>query len=73
MTIIGRAPEQLSIDERRAAAGQWAAVEVYSPQTLPSRAIAAVAPSVAGCVRQLRERGLDPRRYEFVLITPPFA
>lgn len=70
--IIGRAPEQLSIDERHAIAGQWAALELYSPATLPLRRIEALGASVKECVRQLKQRGLDPQRFEFVVMTPPY-
>ncbi len=71
--IVGRAPEQLTIDERLAVAGQWAALELYTPKTLPARTIAALGATVGDCIRQLRERGAEPERYEFVLLTPPFA
>ena len=70
--IIGLAPEQLSIDERRALAGQWIALELYSPATLPQRRIEALGSSVTECVRQLKQRGLDPQRFEFVVMTPPY-
>jgi len=72
-TLIGRAPEALSIDERRAIAGRWAALEIYSPATTPLRRIQALGDSVAECARQLKQRGLDPQRFEFVLMTPPYA
>jgi hypothetical protein len=73
MKIIGRTPEQLTIAERICAAGQWAAIPIYSPQTLPSRTIVALGRTVADCARQLRERDLDPNNFEFILITPSFA
>lgn len=72
-TFIGRAPEALSIDERRAIAGTWAALEIYSPATTPLRQIQALGANVAECVRHLKLRGLDPQRFEFVLMTPAYA
>lgn len=65
--FIGREPERLSLAERSALTGKWIALELYSPETLPLRRIAAVGDSVAECIRRLTERGLDPKRYEFLL------
>ena len=48
------------------------ALELYSPQTLPLRRIEAIGDSAAECARQLAERGLDPRRFEFTLLKPPY-
>ena len=73
MKLAGRTLDQLSLAERTAAAGQWAATPIYTPRTLPPRTIAALGPTVAACTRQLRERGLDPAGFEFILITPPGA
>ena len=67
-TLIGRAPERLSIDERAALAGRWIALEVYTPATLPLKRIEAIGASVVDCVKQLNERGLDPLIFEFVLM-----
>ena len=63
--FVGRVPDQLSLTERRELAGKWIAVEIYSPQTLPLRRIAALSDSVAQCAMQLIERGLDPAQFEF--------
>ena len=70
--IIGRAPERLTIDERLALAGKWAAFEIYSPQTLPLRRIEAIGDSVDDCIRQLTQRGLDASHFEFTPIEPAF-
>jgi hypothetical protein len=70
--VIGRAPERLSIEERRALAGKWAAFEVYTPQTLPLRRIEALGDSVDDCIRQLTQRGLDARQFEFLPIDPSY-
>jgi hypothetical protein len=63
--LVGREPERLTIRERQALLGKWVAMELYSPETLPLRRLEAIGDSVADCVRQLRDRGLDPRRFEF--------
>jgi hypothetical protein len=70
--LLGREPERLTIEERFATAGKWIAMEIYSPSTLPLRRIEAIGDSVDECSRQLRERGLDPRNYEFSLLEPPY-
>jgi hypothetical protein len=48
-----------------ALAGQWVAMEIYDCDTQPARRIAAVGDSLAGCIRQLAAKGLDPAKYEF--------
>ncbi len=58
--------------EAAALQGKWIALEIYSPERLPLRRIEAVGDSVDECMRQLSERGLDPRRFEFVPFTLPF-
>jgi hypothetical protein len=69
---IGHAPEDLSLEERFALTGKTIALEIYSPSTLPLRRIEAIGNSVAECVNQLRGRGLDPARFEFTRLTPPY-
>jgi hypothetical protein len=70
--LVGRHPDTLSIGERRRFAGKWIAVEIYSPETLPLREIAAVGDSAADCAAQLHARGLDPSRFEYTPIKPAF-
>jgi hypothetical protein len=72
MSVIGRSPDQLSIPERFELSGKFMALEVYTPKTIPLRRIEAIADTAAECVRQLADRGLDPRQFEFVRITPPY-
>ncbi|MEO8662726.1 MAG: hypothetical protein ABI693_29970 [Bryobacteraceae bacterium] len=67
-TVIGRAPEDLSIEEHLAVAGQWVALEIYTPITLPQRRIQALGATAAECVRHLLQRGIDPSQFEFVLM-----
>ena len=69
---IGRAPERLSLDERHALTGKYIALEVYTPEALPLRRIEAIGDSVEECARQLGARGLDPLRFEFVRLGPPY-
>ena len=65
---IGRNPDDLSLPERAALAGKFVALEIYSPETLPLRRIEAVGDSVAECVRMLKQRGLDPGKFEYDLL-----
>jgi len=70
--VIGREPERLTLEERRRLAGKWIALEVYSPQTLPLRRIAAAGDTRADCITQLKARGADPARHEFLVLPPPY-
>jgi hypothetical protein len=67
---IGRAPERLSLAERARLAGKYIALEIYTPETLPLRRIEAIGDSLAECVRMLKARGFDPRRFEFTRLAP---
>jgi hypothetical protein len=69
---VGRSPERLTLEERFALAGKYIALEIYTPQTIPLRRIEAIGDSAEDCLRQLRSRGLDPRRYEFDRLTLPY-
>ena len=68
---IGRSPEALTLQERLAFAGKHIALEIYTPERLPLRRIEAIGDSLADCLRMLNERGLDPRRFEFTLLSRP--
>lgn len=69
---IGRSPDRLTLDERKALIGKTIAMEVYSPQSLPLRRIEAIGDTVAECVRQLQDRGLDPAIFEFTRLGPAY-
>jgi hypothetical protein len=69
---IGRSPDRLNLDERHALTGKYIALEVYTPDELPLRRIEAIGDSVAECLRQLTARGLDPMRFEFSRLAPPY-
>ena len=70
--LVGRAMESLKFRERLALTGKWIAMEIYTPQTLPLPRIQAVGDSPADCARQLAAQGLDPRRFEFSRVGPPY-
>lgn len=70
--VIGREPERLSLSEAIALAGQFVAIEVYTPESRPLRRIEAVAETPEDCIRELVSRGLDLRRYEITRFKPPF-
>ncbi|HYZ84651.1 MAG TPA: hypothetical protein VE621_09625 [Bryobacteraceae bacterium] len=72
MEILGRSPDELSVKERLELAGKWIALELYDPVTLPLRLIAALGESSADCARQIASRGLDPTRFEYLPLKPPF-
>jgi len=69
---IGRAPEQLTLDERVSLTGKYIALEIYSPATLPFRRIEAIGDSLAECLRVLKSRGHDPAQFEFSRLAPPY-
>ena len=69
---IGRSPESLSLEERFALAGCYMALEIYTPEAIPLRRIEAIAGSVEECIRELEARGLNPMRFEFIRVTPPY-
>lgn len=65
--LLGRAPDQLTLDERSRLAGKWVAIEIYTPATLPLRRIEAVGENALACAAELRRRQLNPGDFEFVL------
>lgn len=69
---VGRFPERLTLAESIQLAGQFVALELYSPATTPLRRIEAIGDSPEDCIQDLTKRGLDPRRYEFSRLKPPF-
>jgi hypothetical protein len=71
-TPIGRSPERLTLKERFAFAGQYVALEIYTPQAAPLRRIEAIGDSAGACVMRLMSRGLDPARFEFARLQRPY-
>jgi hypothetical protein len=70
--MIGRPLDRLTLEERSRLAGKIIALEVYDPKTLPLRRIEAIGDTTEECLRQLAERGLDPRGFEFQRLAPPY-
>ena len=70
--VVGRSPERLTLEEGFALAGKYVALEIYTPQATPLRRIEAIGDSAEDCLRELRSRGLDPHRYEFDRLSPPY-
>jgi len=69
---IGRSPDRLTLAERLALTGKYIALQVYTPEDLPLKRIEAIGDSVDECIRQLTARGLDPLRFEFSRLAPPY-
>jgi hypothetical protein len=69
---IGRSPDDLTLDERLKLAGKYIAMEIYTPAALPFRRIEAIGDSLTDCLRMLKGRGLDPARFEFTRLPPPY-
>jgi hypothetical protein len=71
--MIGRELDRLSLTEQLALAGRWVALEIYTPEKLPLRRIAAVGESAASCIRQIAAGGGDPGAFEFRPFNSPFS
>lgn len=71
-SILRRSPDLLTLEERRALVGSWIALEIYTPQTVPLRRIEAVGDNIEECIAMLRRRGLDPSKFEFSPLKPPY-
>ncbi len=69
---VGRNPDRLNLDERRALIGKYVALEIYTPETLPFRRIEAIGNSIGECIRMLKERGLNPGQFEYSRLAPPY-
>lgn len=65
---MGKPLDALPLAERVALTGKWIALEIYTPETLPLRIIEAVGDSARDCLHTLRGRGMDPLRFEFLLL-----
>ena len=70
--FIGRSVDRLTLPEREALIGKFAAREIYTPQTLPLQRIEALGDTIQDCVAMLRGRDLDPLNFEFVRLGPPY-
>ena len=72
VSLVGRPIDGLTLAERLDHAGRWVALELYSPETLPLRRIEAEGASAAECASALEQRGLDPVKFEYLLVRPPY-
>jgi hypothetical protein len=72
LQAVGRNPDRLTLEERRALIGKYVALEIYTPETLPFRRIEAIGNSMDECIRMLKERGLDPGLFEYTRLYAPY-
>lgn len=70
--VLGRSPDELDLAQRLALAGQWIALEIYTPENLALRKIEAIGATREACLEALAARGLDPRRFEFEMLRRPY-
>ncbi len=70
--FVGKSLEGLKLSDRWALSGHWIATELYSPQRLPQRIMAAVGADARDCINQLISRGLDPGRFEYEPVEQPY-
>jgi hypothetical protein len=70
--LIGKPIDGLTAADRWKYAGVWVAVELYTPQSMPLRQIAAVGASAEECMAELSASGLDPTHFEFVPLAQPY-
>jgi hypothetical protein len=69
---LGRNPDRLTLEERMALAGKFIALEVYTPENLALRRIEAIGKTMEECSQMLESRGLNPRHFEFSMISWPY-
>ena len=83
-SVVGKAPDDLTLNERAELAGKYIALELYSPTVLGEiggkpevtvrlRRIEAIGNSPEECVRQLKDAGADPGNYEYTRLKPAFG
>ena len=82
-SVIGKAVEDLSVEERLQYAGTWVAFRIYVPPhkvaqegveypDVRLRRVEAAGRNVEECIAQLRSRNLDPIEFEFTPLKPPY-
>jgi hypothetical protein len=83
-SVVGKAPDDLTLAERAELAGMYIATELYTPTTLGEvggrpevavrlRRIEAIGSSAEDCIRQLKSTGADPANYEYSRLKPAFG
>jgi hypothetical protein len=81
---MGRAPDDLTLDERFALAGKWIALELYAPTSLVEidgkpqvgarlRRIEAIGDSAEECIRKIEASGRSPGAFEYSRLKPPWG
>ncbi len=81
--LVGRAVDDLNLNERWQYANQCVAFRIYAPPgkvtrdgveyvDVRLRRIEAAGKNLDECVSQLRSRNLDPSGYEFTVLKPPY-
>ncbi len=71
-SVVGLSPERLSIRQLTALAGYVVALEVYTPETVRVRRIEAIGETAEDCIAELAHRGLNPLRFEYVVLKAPW-
>lgn len=71
--LVGKPVDGFSLADQWRYAGVWVALELYTPQTLPVRLIAAAGASASECIAELRSQGLDPERFEYRPLVQPYV
>lgn len=71
--LVGKPVDGFTLADQWRYAGVWVALELYTPQTLPMRLIAAAGASAGECIAQLRKQGLDPERFEYRPLAQPYV
>jgi hypothetical protein len=71
--LHGRPVDGFSLADQWRYTGVWVALELYSPQTLPMRLIAAAGASASECIADLKARGLDPEKFEYRPLVQPYV
>jgi hypothetical protein len=71
-SVVGLPPERLSVEQMTALSGYIVALELYTPETAPVRRIEAIGETAEECMAELAGRGLDPRRFEYVMLKAPY-
>jgi hypothetical protein len=70
--FAGKSLDGLSLRDRWKLTGSWIATELYSPERLPLRVMEAIGVSAQDCIKQLKQRGLDPTRYHYEAVPEPY-
>lgn len=68
----GKPLDGLRLSDRLALVGCWVATQLYSPERLPLRVMAAIGRNPRECVEELQRQGLDPSLYHYEALPEPF-